>query len=216
MNKFLSQAVCPSDLKIINRCRLYLRVTCLSDITTGDGKRLQEDIFRGCKKFTVDSYQWPNQSRPPPRDWKVWRREVLRCFAPTHYTLTVPLGPWILSEQEYFAEWEWWMDNSKNLYRCVNGVWYSLPQIESPQYRTRISVNSYSKDQSRFFRLLARPSHILRTTVTSAIYSAYFTQGSTPWIPPQQCQQSSILSSAWAHPDGWLFQFVDLKCLLIL
>ena len=211
MNKFLSQAVCPSDLKIINRCRLYLRVTCLSDITTGDGKRLQDDIFRGCKQFTVDSYQWPNQSRPPPRDWKVWRREVLRCFAPTHYNLTFPLGPWILSQQEYFAEWDWWLDNSKNLYRCVNGVWYSLPLIDSPQYRTRISVNSYSKDQSRFFRLLARPSHIQRTTVTSAIYSAYFTQGSTPWLPPQHCQPSSILTSARAHPDGWLFQFFDLK-----
>ena len=44
-DQFLMEAFCssekytPSELQVLNACRMYQKVTRLSDITTGDGKR---------------------------------------------------------------------------------------------------------------------------------------------------------------------------------
>jgi len=43
MESFLSLNLSSDALLCLNRCRLFLKVTTLSDITTGDGNGIQRD-----------------------------------------------------------------------------------------------------------------------------------------------------------------------------
>ena len=50
------------QLAAINRCRLYLQVIYLSDITTGDGKYISTAVYNSeITKWYTDRYEWPNQ-----------------------------------------------------------------------------------------------------------------------------------------------------------
>jgi hypothetical protein len=56
-----------SPLRSINRCRLFLQVTTLSDITDGTGKYILEDVHKGSANGIRDqksTYKFPPQAHP--------------------------------------------------------------------------------------------------------------------------------------------------------
>ena len=55
-----------------NACRLYLKVTWVSDISTYRGSRIAPWDFLGTSRNKADLV-YPHQERPPESAWKVWR-----------------------------------------------------------------------------------------------------------------------------------------------
>ena len=48
------------ELKMLNECRMFLRVTFLSEIATADGLMIEGWAWRGFKSsLTINQYIWP-------------------------------------------------------------------------------------------------------------------------------------------------------------
>ena len=92
-----------TELVLVNRCRLFLRVTTLSEISTDDGAKIYPEVWRGHPPpNSFSKLLWPRQHRPPPSSWRVWRKFLQQALRPNYYTcystnlpLRQPLGRWI-------------------------------------------------------------------------------------------------------------------------
>ena len=68
-NKFENWQLCQ-----INRCRMYLKVITLSDISMACGKQINQSRFSMIPApVEFFPYRWTFQSCPDPTYWKVWR-----------------------------------------------------------------------------------------------------------------------------------------------
>ena len=90
-----------ADLLAVNRCRLYLRVTWLSEITTPDGTNLQSSLYNESPSLNSQStLLWPYQPCPGPRSWATFRKLLRSVVLFDHKkrrrptALHRPLGPW--------------------------------------------------------------------------------------------------------------------------
>jgi hypothetical protein len=93
-----------ADLAAFNRCRLFLGIIFLSEITTADGCSFNRDAWLGIRPgFTP--FLWPYQPNPGSKSWRVWRRLLAHAFllsVPKRVTpklpdllLWCPLGKWL-------------------------------------------------------------------------------------------------------------------------
>lgn len=84
------------DLKALNRCRLFLQVTMLADISTGCGRQITPKAWAG--QFEVDLPRqpgWSFQSNPTTSDWGLWRKALQQLSQSSpRRSLPVPLGRW--------------------------------------------------------------------------------------------------------------------------
>ena len=105
-----SELLTKKELQIVNRCRLFLRILCLSDLCSGDGKRVVRCYYDGA----VDPHResclaWPSQARPTKTEWKIWQRCVTTVWAPLPgMSLTEPLGVWTRHSHQH---WRWFFLN---------------------------------------------------------------------------------------------------------
>jgi len=62
---FQQLGVSQTEMQQLNYGRLFLQVTTVSDITTGDGTQILESAAKGgrCKSRT-SNIEWPNQPQP--------------------------------------------------------------------------------------------------------------------------------------------------------
>ena len=111
----LSQAeFTATELLTINRCRLFLRVATLSEISTADGLNIHPDVWRGYPPpHSLSKILWPRQHRPPNPSWRVWRRFLKQALRPGDYSgystrlpLLQPLGRWF-SHYTSDRHWFW-------------------------------------------------------------------------------------------------------------
>ena len=75
---FMDAAVCcdftSAQLQSLNRCRLFLQILWISDVLTGEGKRIRRAVWDGKREIHYGwDYNWPNQGAPPRSDWQTWR-----------------------------------------------------------------------------------------------------------------------------------------------
>ena len=100
-----------SELTAINRCRLYLRVFHLSDITTANGKELRKSLMSGtCDPYTINDCDWPMWGKPPPQCWTIWRRIIRLVFTNgINLRLLRPLKEWI---NPHSKKWVWFLSPS--------------------------------------------------------------------------------------------------------
>ena len=96
MDTILShQIISSEECKAINRCRLYLQITMMSDVVNTDGGLLAP-CWR-CQKYTSLSsqrYVWPHQEKPSASDIKTWQTVLSKSFTnvtPPLATTTAPL-----------------------------------------------------------------------------------------------------------------------------
>jgi hypothetical protein len=64
----------------INRCRVYLQVISLSDMTSNDGIFLLKSYYLGTEDPTRHWLRWPRQMKPRKQDWEQWRRDLKMFF----------------------------------------------------------------------------------------------------------------------------------------
>jgi hypothetical protein len=92
------------DLKEINRCRIYLRVFYISDISTHDGQRITDWARKGRRDGgRKSSWAWPVQQRPT--SWKAWKL-ALNSLAPD-VCVVLQLGDWL---EHHHQQSEWYLD----------------------------------------------------------------------------------------------------------
>ena len=70
----------PIQLALANSCRLYLRVTWLSEIVTADGKHIAPWFFFGRRRSTQTTIVYPYQPDPPAHAWKEWRIMLITTY----------------------------------------------------------------------------------------------------------------------------------------
>ena len=102
-----------------NRVRQRLKVSCLSDITTGDGKHLdQENFFRPPAAIT-SSYEFPKEV-PCVTDWRAWRKglRLLTQDSDTLLRTDLHLGAWTQPPHRRTTEW-WYDPPTQQLYQRI-------------------------------------------------------------------------------------------------
>ena len=82
-----------NTLKILNNCRIHLKIITLSDITSADGKKLIKTQLNGYQSSSFTSkLVWPKQKRPEKKSWEIFKKVNQYIFChPTSYSLKKPL-----------------------------------------------------------------------------------------------------------------------------
>jgi hypothetical protein len=120
----------PKDLRNINRCRIYLRVFYICDISTLDRQGITAWARKGrCDGGRRSSRAWPVQQWPT--SWKAWKL-ALEYLAPDG--CVVPqLGFWLKKHHQHS---EWYLEYEHNtLYHHSNVTWeqHSYHSRERPR-----------------------------------------------------------------------------------
>jgi hypothetical protein len=103
-----------SEMRDINRCRVFLQIECLPDVCTADS--LTTDPGLQAQPPTVVSQstiKWPLQAIPGPRSWAVWR-QFLNPYTrdSTNNRLRQTLGPWT---RPGLRNWPTYYDSSSQM-----------------------------------------------------------------------------------------------------
>ena len=174
-----------SQLATLNRCRLFLRVSSVSDISSGDGSFILENYWLGHRDtLNFSHYRWPGSGMPSSNDWSLWRRALRSLLyddasSVTRRRLRTPLGCWTDANDN----WPWWYSPHENrLYKRHNTSLWSVYTSAPGSARHR---------QHRRFNYFQSATHGpfdgLRTKVIQYAHDISFRPtGSTPThCPPQ-------------------------------
>mmetsp|Transcript_22446 Transcript_22446/g.32149 ORF Transcript_22446/g.32149 Transcript_22446/m.32149 type:complete len:919 (-) Transcript_22446:249-3005(-) len=129
-----------THIQQINKCRLALQVTYISDITSVDGKRILQAYYDG-KGHTAAGRKtrlnWPPIGELPACYWTTWR-EFLNRIGGTSLRLPTSLGAWY-QDSEIPTQLEYYLYEHRLLANHGN-EWYEL-QPYLPQSRTRYALD---------------------------------------------------------------------------
>jgi ribonuclease HI len=80
----------------LNYCRLFLNAVTLSDLTTTDGKYLDNGKLTGEISMMSSQSQWMSvlQDKPSETEWRLWRK-ANKIWSMDDGTLRQPLGDWL-------------------------------------------------------------------------------------------------------------------------
>jgi hypothetical protein len=114
-----------NDLTHINRCRLYMQVVTLADITNGNGALILEGTLKGtCMQHHKPYYKWPRQSRPSAPSWRIWRKAIKHCFMRNirmHLVPGMQLGLWT---DGLDSDWEWfYVRQTQRIFQRTGNGW---------------------------------------------------------------------------------------------
>jgi len=178
-----------TELGHINRCRLFLRVLSLADITTGDGKYLTKWAWDGdvTQRFCPLRAEWPYQERPGARSWRLWRKALRFCYSQSvGNPIGFELGPWLTRDH-----WWFYSPSTRKLY--AHGYAYS------PGAR---GVYSY-KVPNEVLPLDAQPARVSRKRRGHFVY-----EGSRSYQAPPEPSWSSLRQYIDSRPASlqWALQ----------
>ena len=122
MKEFVQAGYRKKDLEKLNACREYLRVICLSDIVSMDGKKLEKWAWEG----TINDWRstakmaWPRRPPKLPNDWwLLWRAALEKCFLTAGRLSTFP-GQW---KREKASKWPVLFDAISHRIYMKEGSW---------------------------------------------------------------------------------------------
>ena len=186
-------------IQSLNRCRCYLSALFLSDITTADGKYLEQLAMIPCENGTKSRYKFPREA-PTQADWKRWQRFW------TEYTsignrLPVELGRWI---NPTHRTWRWfYIKETDDLQRLDKNKLYHYQRRAG---RTR-GTTSYDVTSTEEFKgqFLGIP-----TSVTTAFSEATVTkhnEGPLLVKGPKQPADFWQFLASWG--GEWMWEGID-------
>ena len=94
-------------MKVVNRCRLYLEVTTLAEISNARGGKIRADIFKGIKNaHTMRKESFYYTGRPTEKEWNIWRWALYSTYgaSPNSPSLAKVIGEWI----DNGCRWKWY------------------------------------------------------------------------------------------------------------
>jgi hypothetical protein len=163
MTAFASHGYRDSQLTLLNLCRLSCHALRLSDISTGDGRRILPKSWQG---YPTDSsgceFEWPYHGRPSKMAWDLWKLALRKCFLTietTQQILRQPLGSWTNPTP---PTWHWFYSPSQDR------VYHHLP--DDSRYDTYSALPNQRRLRSPKYFLttttIAMPLDAERTTTT--------------------------------------------------
>jgi hypothetical protein len=126
------------ELLAVNRCWLFLKALFLSDIVNGSGTEILPAAWNGERIICPQrSGNWPNQSRPPPSAWAIWKTYLRKRFLGRDLKLRSPMGPWVTWDQD----WPWYFcPKASALFHHDRGLWTRHPAVQIHSVRPTFSL----------------------------------------------------------------------------
>jgi hypothetical protein len=159
MEEFFKQHIPVAHMRILNRCRLYLQVITLSDISTADGHTILPEIKQGIwLEQRKSNLLWPTQCNPPQANWEIWRH-YLRQFEEKG-KLSQPLGNWV---DQPHQTWHHFIDTATGwVYESSPTIIHGYPPLS--RHRVLRSGHWYDSSNQRICQSIpehSRPASIL-------------------------------------------------------
>jgi hypothetical protein len=152
MDEFLKQDTTDAQMKDVNRCRIYLQVFHISDITDLADNTIEEWAKRGKRQSNRTSkWNWPVKKMLPAGASKNWAT-ALQGIATDDDDLYCCLGPWLASLLTHQTT-EWSLGTTTlSLFRHHEGVWTkhratNYGSLSYTQGRRRPTTNTHRADQ---------------------------------------------------------------------
>ena len=106
------------EMKAINRCRLYLQVIFISDISDYHGKLLINEAVEVIQ-FRHSTLDWPQQVRPNKSDRNIWKKYITKLCHRDECLITT-LGKWTGKSHQL---WKYMVQEDKMyLLRTIDGI----------------------------------------------------------------------------------------------
>ena len=129
MEIFDSWELKDEEMEALNRCRVYLRVVYVSDITELDGLSIVPEALE-VRFFRPSTYIWARQVRPIRADRNIWRRSLEKlCYSGE---LITSLGKWLRQPHQV---WPYMTTAQGTLLRNIGGVQKEMSLKENRQYK---------------------------------------------------------------------------------
>jgi hypothetical protein len=108
MDEFITQGTTDSQMRDINRCRIYLQICYTSYIMDLAGNAIEEWAKQGERKANrMSKRNWHVQQRPPAGAWRNWTL-ALQGIASVDGDLDNSLGPWRVKVNTHQStEWDY-------------------------------------------------------------------------------------------------------------
>ena len=196
----------------VNRCRTYLRVTTISDITDDNGIVLGAAWHLSTNLMTMSSraYAWPIQNRPGTADRQHWQRSLRKLLnlRPDTPNIEFQNTMW---EENILPHVQWWYDSQQN------SIWqttpYSYRKWCPTEGRTRSTATLYSRStgkskQSRRRWRIATVRQTTRDTIQllhhspRAINYNPIRAQTTSWLMESHLDQPDITAFSTAIHQG--------------
>ncbi len=187
------QTLTPSQLHSLNCCRMYLKVSCLSDIASTDGRYIQKCFQDGTAQNPHTTLKWPTQQKPQASAWKFWSKTIRRHFLKGS-TLHPHQGNWLQITNTY--------------------KWYYSPHHHSVISHSPPQWKKYSTDVRRRYTTWSNSSQVIPpphdlSPITDIIQiSPTLYRSSSPVVhspsllPPLHCPRSSQPSPPPSSPGN--------------
>ena len=160
MHALSRQGYSMETMSILNKCRIYLQVFTLADISTASGQRIIPSYLSGRRDpHRPSRFAWRTVHRPTPTAFLTWRRCILEtfCGSTTTTVLRFPLGSWICGST---ISYQWFANDDETcLYHLVDNL-VRVYHLESPDtrytrstgrwYRARSTLSQHAFDPSRY------------------------------------------------------------------
>ena len=105
----------------LNRCRIWLQVTTLSDVIASNGTSLCPYALRGEKHpHRKSAYTWRGQNVMNNKAWKIWSVALKTTFTSNGSQLHIPLGDWCDTKQS--QKWTTYKDTEDTLYMAPTQI----------------------------------------------------------------------------------------------
>ena len=182
------------------KCREYLQVLTISNISTTDGCYLNKSMLSGWSTLQPKSWlQWPNQTpQLTPQHWRIWNQALhTHLMEPNSQSLCQAIG-----KRTNLADWKWTYSPSKN---CIyqTGLHYTFwTAIPSQTQCQRFGIGN---------RCTYQPNDIVPATVFICNPQNLILTGLTTLLPPNQLNPQTLSKHIWALPstNQWACIWMD-------
>ena len=169
-----------TELQHINRCRIHLQVSTLSDITTGDGNHFSTLAYKCEFDETIPhKYIWPKQTRPGQHSRRLWKKALKLAYPSVGMYLIHKVGRWT----DYIGRKDWiWFYNHRTqiIYQRHERTWKAFRRVSRAGqlgYRPRFRYHNQA---------LSLPPFSWRATVIRHANNTVTLTGSCQDIPQRR------------------------------
>lgn len=147
-----------SKIHQINNCRLFLQITTLAEVCTGEGTQLLQEGLYGHvnisntpKLWDISTSKliWPYQEKPLPAVWKAWKHFLQTLIKPgTSNILKHSLGPWIPSCHQH-RNWKYCLHLNIIISYTNNNIQLTSNNNNHPQENTSRSEHIHLENTTK-------------------------------------------------------------------
>eukprot|EP00978_Attheya_sp_CCMP212_P021526 scaffold62934_cov76-Attheya_sp.AAC.1 len=149
LKAFLDHGFRGKDLQVLNECRLYLAVSTLADICSGDGTYILPHMTLGARdpRQAVRYNSWPRSVLPNKSACTLWLQALSATFAIPFpdpiLRLQIPLGAW--TDETHIS---WFFSPSTQLvWQRTGTVWHTY-RAKNGRCSARLSQRHFTKQTS--------------------------------------------------------------------